>query len=61
LHGVEAIEDLRHQDVEDFVHLQQVKEEQVDHIRKQAGTFAERLMLKHCKYRGKHGIKTFIG
>jgi hypothetical protein len=60
-HRVKSLEDLGHQDVKDLIDLQQVQEEKMDHVREEARTLAEALMLENCKDLGKHGIKVFIG
>ena len=60
-HVAEPLKYLGSKHVEHFVYLQQVLEEQVDHVREKPGALAEILVLEHVEDLGQQSIKAFIG
>ena len=59
-HLAEALKDLGHKHVEDFVNLQEVLEKEVDHVREKAGALAKVLVLKDVEDLGDQGVEGLV-
>ena len=60
VHEAESLENFGNEHVKYFIDVEQIQEEEIDHVREETCPFAKVLMLKYGKDLCQHRIKAFI-
>ena len=60
VHEAESLENFGNEYVKYFIDVEQIQEEEIDHVREETCSFAKVLMLKYGKDLCQYRIKAFI-
>ena len=60
VHEAKSLENFGNEHVKYFIDVEQIQEEEIDHVREETCSFAKVLMLKYGKDLCQHRIKAFI-